>query len=86
MPQPEIAVINDFQTLVLIQNGTIVLEQAEDFELPITYRAIAVNNQLAYMRSTETGRVLIKNLPLMMTVDSVMAMCVDYDVNSEVLT
>ena len=76
MSQPEIAVINDFQTLVLIQNGTIVLERAEDFELPITYRAIAIDSQLAYMRSTETGRVLIANIPLMVTVNSIMAMCV----------
>ena len=77
MSQPEIAVINDFQTLVLIQNGAIVLEREEDLELPITYRAIAIDSQLAYMRSTETGRVLIKNLPLMITVNSIMAMCVD---------
>jgi hypothetical protein len=76
MSQPEITVINDFQTLVLIQNGVIVLERAEDFELPITYRAIAVDRKLAYMRSTQTGRVLIENLPLMITVNSVMAMCV----------
>jgi hypothetical protein len=76
MSQPEIAVINDFQTLVLIQNGTIVLERAEDFELPITYRAIAIDNKLAYMRSTETGRVLIENIPLMTIVNSIMAMCV----------
>jgi hypothetical protein len=76
MSQPEIAVINDFQTLVLIQDGTIVLEREEDFELPITYRAIAVDSKLAYMRSTETGRVLIENIPLMVTANSVMAMCV----------
>jgi hypothetical protein len=76
MSQPEITVINDFQTLVLIQNGAIVLERAEDFELPITYRAIAIDNKLAYMRSTETGRVLIENIPLMVTVNSIMAMCV----------
>jgi hypothetical protein len=76
MSQPEIAVINDFQTLVLIQNGAIVLERAEDFELPITYRAIAIDRKLAYMRSTETGRVLIENIPLMVTVNSIMAMCV----------
>jgi hypothetical protein len=76
MSQPEIAVINDFQTLVLIQNGAIVLERAEDFELPITYRAIAIDSKLAYMRSTETGRVLIENIPLMVTVNSIMAMCV----------
>jgi hypothetical protein len=76
MSQPEIAVINDFQTLVLIQNGAIVLERAEDFELPITYRAIAIDNKLAYMRSTETGRVLIENIPLMTIVNSIMAMCV----------
>jgi hypothetical protein len=76
MSQPEIAVINDFQTLVLIQNGAIVLEREEDFELPITYRAIAVDSKLAYMRSTETGRVLIENIPLMVTASSVIAMCV----------
>ncbi|AFY92923.1 hypothetical protein [Chamaesiphon minutus] len=76
MSQPEIAVINDFQTLVLIQNGAIVLEREEDFELPITYRAIAVDSKLAYMRSTETGRVLIENIPLMVTANSVIAMCV----------
>jgi hypothetical protein len=76
MSQPEITVINDFQTLVLIQNGAIVLEREEDFELPITYRAIAIDSKLAYMRSTQTGRVLIQNLPLMMTVNSVMAMCI----------
>jgi hypothetical protein len=76
MAQPEIAIINDFQTLVLIQNGAIVLERAEDFELPITYRAIAIDSKLAYMRSTETGRVLIENIPLMVTVNSIMAMCV----------
>jgi hypothetical protein len=76
MAQPEIAVINDFQTLVLIQNGAIVLERAEDFELPITYRAIAIDNKLAYVRSTETGRVLVENIPLMMTVNSILAMCV----------
>jgi hypothetical protein len=76
MSQPEIAVINDFQTLVLIQNGAIVLERLEDFELPITYRAIAIDNKLAYMRSTETGRVLIENIPLMAIVNSIMAMCV----------
>jgi hypothetical protein len=76
MSQPEIAVINDFQTLVLIQNGAIVLERAEDFELPITYRAIAIDNKLAYVRSTETGRVLVENIPLMMTVNSILAMCV----------
>lgn len=76
MSQPEIAVINDFQTLVLIQNGAIVLERSEDFELPITYRAIAIDNKLAYMRSTETGRVLIENIPLMTIVNSIMAMCV----------
>jgi hypothetical protein len=76
MSQPEIAVINDFQTLVLIQNGAIVLERAEDFELPITYRAIAIDSKLAYMRSTETGRVLVENIPLMMTVNSIIAMCV----------
>jgi hypothetical protein len=76
MSQPEIAVINDFQTLVLIQNGAIALERAEDFELPITYRAISIDSKLAYMRSTETGRVLIENIPLMVTVNSIMAMCV----------
>ncbi len=76
MLQPEIAVINDFQTLVLIQNGAIVLEREEDIELPITYRAIAVDSKLAYMRSTQTGRILIENISLMMTVDSIMAMCV----------
>jgi hypothetical protein len=76
MSQPEIAVINDFQTLVLIQNGAIVIERSEDFELPITYRAIAIDNKLAYMRSTETGRVLIENIPLMAIVNSIMAMCV----------
>jgi hypothetical protein len=76
MSQPEIAVINDFQTLILIQNGAIVLERAEDFELPITYRAIAIDNKLAYVRSTETGRVLIENIPLMITVNSILAMCV----------
>jgi hypothetical protein len=76
MSQPEIAVINDFQTLVLIQNGAIVLEREEDVELPITYRAIAVDSKLAYMRSTETGRVLIENIPLMVTANSVIAMCV----------
>jgi hypothetical protein len=76
MSQPEIAVINDFQTLVLIQNGAIVIERSEDFELPITYRAIAVDSKLAYMRSTQTGRVLVKNIPLMVTVNSIMAMCV----------
>ena len=76
MSQPEIAVINDFQTLVLIQNGAIVLERAEDFELPITYRAIAIDSKLAYMRSTETGSVLVENIPLMMTVNSIIAMCV----------
>jgi hypothetical protein len=76
MSQPEIAVINDFQTLVLIQNGAIVLERAEDVELPITYRAIAVDSKLAYMRSTKTGRVLVKNIPLMTIVNSIMAMCV----------
>jgi hypothetical protein len=76
MAQPEIAIINDFQTLVLIQNGAIVLERAEDFELPITYRAIAIDHKLAYMRSTETGRVLVENIPLMVTVNSIMAMCV----------
>jgi hypothetical protein len=76
MSQPEIAVINDFQTLVLIQNGAIVLEREEDLGLPITYRAIAIDNKLAYMRSTETGRVLIENIPLMVTVNSIMAMCV----------
>jgi hypothetical protein len=78
MSQPEIAVINDFQTLVLIQNGAIVLEREEDFELPITYRAIAIDSKLAYMRSTYTGRVLIviENIPLMTIVNSIMAMCV----------
>lgn len=76
MSQPEIAVINDFQTLVLIQNGAIVLEREEDLKLPITYRAIAIDSKLAYMRSTQTGRVLIQNLPLMVTVNSIMAMCV----------
>ncbi|AFY92753.1 hypothetical protein [Chamaesiphon minutus] len=76
MSQPEIAVINDFQTLVLIQNGAIVMEQSEDFELPITYRAIAIDSKLAYMRSTYTGRVLIENIPLMTIVNSIMAMCV----------
>jgi hypothetical protein len=76
MSQPEIAVLNDFQTLILIQNGAIVLERAEDFELPITYRAIAIDSKLAYMRSTETGRVLIENIPLMITVNSILAMCV----------
>ncbi len=76
MSQPEIAVINDFQTLVFIQNGALVLEQEEDLSLPITYRAIAVDSQLAYMRSTQTGRILVKNTLLMMTVNSVMAMCV----------
>ena len=76
MSQPEIAVINDFQTLVLIQNGAIVLEREEDFELPITYRAIAIDSKIAYMRSTYTGRVLIENIPLMTIVNSIMAMCV----------
>jgi hypothetical protein len=76
MSQPEIAVINDFQTLVLIQNGAIVLEREEDFELPITYRAIAIDSKLAYMRSTYTGQVLIENIPLMTIVNSIMAMCV----------
>jgi hypothetical protein len=76
MSQPEIAVINDFQTLVLIQNGALVIEREEDVELPITYRAIAVDSKLAYMRSTETGRVLIENIPLMVTANSVIAMCV----------
>ena len=76
MSQPEIAVINDFQTLVLIQNGAIVLEREEDLGLPITYRAIAIDSKLVYMRSTETGRVLIENIPLMVTVNSIMAMCV----------
>ena len=76
MSQPEIAVINDFQTLVLIQNGAIVLERAEDLDLPITYRAIAIDNKLAYMRSTYTGQVLIENVPLMTIVNSVIAMCV----------
>ncbi len=76
MSQPEITVINDFQTLVFIQNGALVLECDEDLGLPITYRAIAVDRKLAYMRSTETGRVLIENIPLMMTVDSIMAMCI----------
>ena len=76
MSQPEIAVINDFQTLVLIQNGAIVLEREEDVELPITYRAIAIDSKLAYMRSTYTGRVLIENIPLMSIVNSIMAMCV----------
>lgn len=76
MSQPEIAVINDFQTLVLIQNGAIVLEREEDMELPITYRAIAIDSKLAYMRSTYTGRVLIENVPLMTIVNSIMAMCV----------
>lgn len=76
MSQPEITVINDFQTLILIQNGAIVLERAEDFELPITYRAIAVDDKLAYMRSTYTGHVLIENIPLMTIFNSIMAMCV----------
>jgi hypothetical protein len=76
MSQPEIAVINDFQTLVLIQNGAIVLEREEDFELPITYRAIAIDSKIAYMRSTYTGRVLIENIPLMTIINSIMAMCV----------
>lgn len=76
MSQPEITVINDFQILLLIQNGTIVLEQAEDLGLPITYRAIAIDSQLAYVRSIDTGRVLIENIPLMVTVNSIMAMCV----------
>ena len=76
MSQPEIAVINDFQTLVLIQNGAIVLEREEDFELPITYRAIVIDSKLAYIRSTYTGQVLIENIPLMTIVNSIMAMCV----------
>ena len=76
MSQPEITLMNDFQTLLLIQNGTIVLEQAEDLGLPITYRAIAIDSQLAYVRSIDTGRVLIENIPLMVTVNSIMAMCV----------
>jgi hypothetical protein len=74
--QPEIAVINDFQTILLIQNGAIVLEQQEDLELPITYRAMVIDNKVAYMRSTYTGRVTIENIALMTIINSVMAMCV----------
>jgi hypothetical protein len=76
MQQPEVAILNDFQTILLIQNGAIILEQEEDFGLPITYRAIAIDNRLAYMRSTQTGQILIEDTVLMTIVNSIMAMCV----------
>jgi hypothetical protein len=73
--QPRIILFNDFQTISLIENGAIFIEQEEDLGLPITYRAIAVNGKLAYVRSLETGRVLLEDPVLIAIVNSIMALC-----------
>jgi hypothetical protein len=72
--QPDIRLRNDFQTLMRIENGAVSFSQPEDLNLKPSYRAITVNDQLAFMRSRKTGITLMEDPVLMAVVQSVLAL------------
>jgi hypothetical protein len=74
MNQPEIKVVNDRQTLTLIQDGAVVFMQAEDLSMQPTYRAILINDQLAYFISSRNGQVISEHPGLMVIVDSFLSL------------
>jgi hypothetical protein len=70
MSQPEIKIVNDYQTLQLIRDGAVVFAQIEDLSLEPTYRAILINDQIAHFISIKTGQIVTENPGLMMILDA----------------
>jgi hypothetical protein len=65
MSQPEIRIVNDYQTLQLIQDGAMVFSQTEDLSMEPTYRAILIDDQIAHFASIKTGQIFLDNPGLM---------------------
>jgi hypothetical protein len=63
--QPVIMTVNDNQTLKLIANGAVVIDDTEDLSLKPTYHALIINGKLAHMVSLISGETLFKKPELM---------------------
>jgi hypothetical protein len=74
LKQPEIRVINDKQTLKLIQNGALVIDIPEDPSLQPTYRALIINGRLAHTASIATGNTIFEQPELMIIFEDVLNM------------
>jgi hypothetical protein len=70
MSQPEIRIVNDYQTLQLIQDGAMVFSQIEDLSMEPTYRAILIDDRIAHFMSIRTGQIVSENPGLMVIFNS----------------
>jgi hypothetical protein len=71
--QNKVELRTEFQVLLLIEDGDVIIAHPEDPLLQSSYRAIVVNDELAFMSSVKTGIKLMDNLVLMAIANSVLA-------------
>lgn len=71
--QNKVELRTEFQVLLLIEDGDVIIAHPEDPLLRPSYRAIVVNDELAFMSSVKTGIKLMDNLVLMAIAHSVLA-------------
>lgn len=76
MIQPTVKLVNEFQILMIIEDGEIIGVQREDVRLNSSWQAIIVNERVAFMRSVKTGKVVSNNAVLMTIAKCVFAMLV----------